>query len=94
MLKSFGILAWGACLLTLAWQGITWILQGSWTSITLMDVLRRVFGLDLLDAVMNLPLDVAAKGVYVAMTTELAIFLWWLGVAFFALMFVLGLFRK
>ena len=94
MLKSFGILAWGACLLTLAWQGITFVLKGSWTSVTLMDVLGRVFGLDLLDAVIELPLDVAAKAVYMAMTTELAIFLWWLGAALFALMFVLGLFRK
>lgn len=94
MLKSFGILAWGGCLLTLANQGVGWILQGSWTSISLMDVLTRIFGFNLLDLVAKLPLEVAAKAAYVAVTTELALFLWWLGVALFALMFGLGLLKK
>ena len=94
MLKSLGILAWGGCLLTLIYQGITWVLNGSWTSITLMSVLRRLFGLDLLSAATELPLDVTAKVVYVAATTELALFLWWLGAALFALMFVLGLLKR
>lgn len=91
MLKTLGILAWGGCLLTLAWQGATWAVTGAWPSITLMDVFGKLFGLDLLTLARQLPLDIAAKAAYVLFTTELSLFLWWAGVAMFVLMFVLGL---
>lgn len=94
MLKTFGILAWGGCLLTLAYQGIHWVIYKNWPSITLMDVLHGLFGFDLLSLLRNLPLDVAAKAIFVTFTTELTLFLWWAGVVLFVLMFILGLIRK
>lgn len=94
MLKSLGMLAWGGCLLTLVWQGATWALTGAWPAPTLMDVLGRLFGLDLLTLARELPLDIAAKAAYVLFTTQLAVFLWWTGVALFGLMFVAGLLRR
>lgn len=94
MLKSLGILTWGGCLLTLAWQGVTWAVTGSWPSLTLMDVFGRLFGLDLLTLARSLPLDIAAKAAYVLFTTQLTLFLWWTGVALFGLMFASGLLRR
>ena len=94
MLKLFGILAWGGCLVTLVYQGIYWVIQNSWPSLTLLDILRNLFGLDLLTAVGKLPLDVAAKALYVAFTTELSLFLWWTGVAMFGLLFLLGILKR
>jgi hypothetical protein len=91
MLKTLGILAWGGCLLTLAWQGAAWAVTGAWPSITLMDVFGKLLGLDLLTLARQLPLDMAAKAAYVLFTTELTLFLWWAGVAMFGLMFALGL---
>jgi hypothetical protein len=91
MLKTLGILAWGGCLLTLAWQGAAWAVTGSWSSITLMDVFGKLFGLDLLTLARQLPLDIAAKAAYLLFTTGLPLFLWWAGVAMFGLMFVRGL---
>ncbi|WP_272701281.1 potassium:proton antiporter [Desulfovibrio sp. Fe33] len=94
MLKTLGILAWGGCLLTLAWQGIAWAVTGSRPSLTLMNVLGGLFGLDLPALALRLPLDIAAKAAYVLATTELALFLWWAGAAIFGLMFALGLLRR
>lgn len=94
MLKSLGILAWGGCLLTLAFQGLTWVVTGSRTSVTLMSVLSRFFGLNLLDVGSTLPLDLAAKAAYVLLTTELSLFLWWTGAALFCLKFALALFVR
>lgn len=94
MLKSLGILAWGGCLLTLAFQGLSWVVTGSWPTITLMSILSRFFGLDLLDVGSSLPLDLAAKAAYVLTTTELSLFLWWTGTALFCLMFALALFVR
>lgn len=94
MLKNMGLLSWLACLVILAFQGLSWLLTGNWPSITLMDGLNRLFGLDLLSLAQNLPLDIAIKAAYVCFTTELALFLWWLGVAMFLLMFLLPLVRR
>jgi hypothetical protein len=91
MLKTLGMLAWGGCLLTLAWQGAAWAVTGAWPSITLMDVFGKLFGLDLLTLARQLPPDMAAKAAYVLFTTELTVFLWWAGVALFGLMFAFGL---
>ncbi|EGB13898.1 hypothetical protein DND132_0683 [Pseudodesulfovibrio mercurii] len=91
MLKTLGMIAWIGCLMTLAWQGAAWAVTGSWPSITLMTVLGKLLGMDLLTLAGNLPLDVAAKAAYVLVTTEVAVFLWWSGVALFGLMFALGL---
>jgi hypothetical protein len=94
MLKTFAIIAWGGCLLTLAWQGAAWAVTGAWTSITLMDIFGKLFGLDLLTLAGQLPLDIAAKAAYVLFTTQLTLFLWWAGVALLGAMFALGLFGR
>nr|WP_321257457.1 potassium:proton antiporter [uncultured Pseudodesulfovibrio sp.] len=83
MLKNMGILAWIGCLITLAYQSVSWAISAVWPSVTLLDVLRSFFGLDLLSFVTNLPLDMAAKAVYICFTTQLTLFFWWMGVALF-----------
>ncbi|MGE4192381.1 MAG: potassium:proton antiporter [Pseudodesulfovibrio sp.] len=80
--------------MTLAFQGVSWAVTGSWPPITLMTALGRLFGLDLLDIGSTLPLDLAAKATYVLMTTELSLFLWWTGTALFCLMFAFALFVR
>lgn len=94
MFKSLGFLCWIACLLVLACQSAIRLLSGSWPHLSLFDALRTLFGLDLLTAAETLPLDAAAKLLYVALTTELTLFLWWLGVAMFGLMFLTHMVRK
>ncbi len=81
MLKNIGILAWVGCLITLAYQSVSWVIFKAWPSVTLLDVLHSLFGIDLLSFVNALPLDIAAKAVYVCFTTQLTLFFWWLGVA-------------
>lgn len=94
MLKTFGFISWVGCLLTLAYQGVSWILFKNWPELDMLTVLHTLFGLDLLRAIEALPLDVFAKLLYVAFDTELSLFLWWLGVTMFGLMFVLKMVRK
>lgn len=94
MLKSLGFLSWTACLLTLAYQSASWFLSGRWPGLDMFTVLRTLFGLDLLSVVEAVSLETAAKALYVALTTELALFLWWLGVAMFCLMFLSQMLRK
>jgi len=88
MLKSLGIIAWTCCLLVLAYQGISWILFASWPSVTLMDASQGLFGIDFTSFVQSLPLELAVKTAYLCFSTELSIFLWWTGAAFFALVFI------
>ncbi|MBI9079135.1 MAG: potassium:proton antiporter [Pseudodesulfovibrio sp.] len=88
MLKSLGIIAWIGCLLVLAYQGISWILFACWPSLTLMDASHALFGIDYTSFVQSLPLDLAVKTAYLCFSTELSIFLWWTGTAFFALVFL------
>ncbi|WP_319467215.1 potassium:proton antiporter [uncultured Pseudodesulfovibrio sp.] len=87
LFKSSGLISWIACLLTLAYQGISWVLTASWPTITMMDTLSRI-GIDLTSLIQSLPLEYAVKAAYVLSTTELAIALWWLGATFFALALV------
>lgn len=94
MLKSLGIISWGACLLTLAYQGISWVLFKSWPTLDLLSILHSLLGLDLLRAMEALPLDIFAKLIYVAFATELSLFLWWLGVGMFGLTFILQIVRR
>ncbi|BDQ32891.1 potassium:proton antiporter [Pseudodesulfovibrio portus] len=94
MLKSLGFLSWAACLLTLAYQSVSWVLFNNWPELDMFSVLNTLFGLDLLSIVETLPLDATAKLLYVALTTELALFLWWTGVAMFVLMLIIQLVRK
>jgi hypothetical protein len=94
MLKSLGFLSWAACLLTLTYQSVSWVLFNNWPELDMFSVLNTLFGLDLLSIVEALPLDATAKLLYVALTTELALFLWWTGVAMFVLMLICQLVRK
>ncbi|MBG0790105.1 MAG: potassium:proton antiporter [Desulfovibrionaceae bacterium] len=94
MLKSLGFLSWTGCLLVLACQAVGRFLTGDWPHLSLFTVLRSLFGLDLLSAAETLPLDTVAKLLYVALTTELALFLWWLGAAMFGLMFIIRMARN
>lgn len=94
MFKSLGILAWGGCLLTLAYQGLTWVFTKSWPSLTLLDILHSFFGLDTLTIIRQFPVDIGVKILYVCFTTELSIFLWWLGVTMFAAFTALLIVKK
>ncbi len=94
MFKFLGIIAWAGCLLVLAYQGLLWLINGVWTSITAFDLLHAVFGLNMLSFMETLPLEMGAKLLYVALTSELTICLWWLGVAFFALALLSGILLK
>ena len=94
MLKSLGFLCWISCLLTLAYQAVYWVLFKSWPALDMFTVLRNIFGLDLVSVAEALPLDTVAKLLYVALTTELSLFLWWSGTAFFILLLVTRLARK
>tara|TARA_B100000683_G_scaffold277306_1_gene335089 strand:- start:2038 stop:2364 length:327 start_codon:yes stop_codon:yes gene_type:complete len=82
-LRTLGIGAWLACILTLVYQGLSWALNASWPSLTLMSVSNNLLGFDLLSILQNLPVDLAVKTIYILSTTELSIALWWLGVFFF-----------
>jgi len=94
MLKNIGILAWIGCLTTLAYQGVSWVIFKAWPSVTLLDVLHSWFGIDLLSFISNLPMDVAAKAVYVCFTTQLSLFFWWIGAAFFITQFLAQVFIR
>lgn len=93
MLKSLGFLSWTGCLLTLAYQAVSWVLFKSWPPLDMLTVLRSLFGLDLISVVEVLPMDIVAKLLYIALATELSLFLWWCGVAFFTLLFVIRMAR-
>lgn len=88
MLKTLGIIAWTGCLLVLAYQAVSWVIFAAWPSLTLMDMLASVFGIDSLSLAETLPFDIAFKAAYVCFTTQLNLFLWWTGVTFFGLAFV------
>ncbi|BDQ36493.1 hypothetical protein SYK_08530 [Pseudodesulfovibrio nedwellii] len=94
MLKNMGILAWIGCLVTLAYQSISWTLSAAWPSVTLLDVLHSLFGIDLLSFISNLPLDMSAKAIYVCFTTQLTLFFWWLGVVLFMTQFLTQIFIR
>ncbi|BCS87426.1 potassium:proton antiporter [Pseudodesulfovibrio sediminis] len=81
-----GFISWIGCLLVLGYQAGSWVLFKAWPSITLLDLLQIVFGIDLLSLIQHFSLEVAFKAAYVCFTTELVLFLWWLGVVMFALM--------
>lgn len=93
MLKHSGALCWIGCLLTLGYQGLMWLIHGTWPSLTLMDALRNLNGSDLASIMSHLSFGLAIKITYVALTTELALALWWLGVGFFVLFAVLNVVR-
>lgn len=84
MLKSLGLIAWAACLLTLVYQSLVWAFSASWPSLTLMSVSNSLLGIDMVSLADTLPLDLAVKASYLLFTTELAVALWWTGVFFFA----------
>lgn len=94
ILRTLGLSAWVGCALVLAYQAIVWVLSASWPTPTLLDVFSGVFGLDLTSIINNLPLDIAARAIYLLITTELAIAMWWLGAFFFVLTFVCTLIFK
>lgn len=79
-MRTLGISAWLACIFTLVYQCLSWALNASWPSLTLMSVSNKFFGLDMLSILKNLPVDIAVKSIYVLATTELSIALWWFGV--------------
>jgi len=82
-LRAMGVAAWIGCVLTLIYQGLTWVFTTSWSSLTLMDVSSNLLGIDLTSLLQSLPIDYAVKATYVLVTTELSIGLWWAGAAFF-----------
>jgi hypothetical protein len=84
---TLGVLAWSACILVLGYQAAMWAATAAWPSVTLMDISGRL-NIDLLTLIRSLPLEFALKSLYVLATTELALALWWTGVAFFALTFI------
>jgi hypothetical protein len=94
MLKSLGFLSWAGCLLTLTYQSVSWVLFNTWPKFDMLSTLHTLFGLDLLSVAETLPLDTVAKLLYVALTTELSLFLWWTGVVMFGLMFITRIIRK
>ncbi len=93
MLKSLGIASWIGCLLVLAYQAVHWILFASWPSVTILTALNAA-DVDILTLVDSLPLDVAIKAAYVSITTQLSLFMWWLGVFFFILTILKNIFLK
>lgn len=94
MLKTLGLLSWAGCLLTLAYQGISWLLFNAWPSLDLLSILETIFGLDLLQIIKTLPLDIVAKVFYLCATTELSLFLWWAGVGSFGMAFTFQMVRR
>lgn len=84
MFKNLGIISWAGCLLTLAYQAAVWVLTAAWPSVTLLDVAGRL-GLGTTDLFTALPFEYLLKLLYVLCTTQLALGLWWLGLAFFLL---------
>ena len=87
MLKTIGIILWAGCLLTLAWQAVSWVIFASWPTITLMDALAAVTDVDFLSIIHTLSFDLAIKTFYICFTTQLTLFLWWAGVFFFGMSF-------
>ena len=94
MLKSLGFLSWAGCLLTLAYQSVSWFLFNTWPTLDMLSTLHKLFGLDLLSVAEALPPGAVVKLLYVAMTTELSLFLWWTGVIMFGLMSISLIVRK
>lgn len=82
-LRALGIASWAGCVLTLAFQVLTWVFTAAWPKLTVMDIMDDLFGLDMNALLANLPLQVAVKTIYVFMTTELSLGLWCLGAFFF-----------
>ncbi|MFH1913723.1 MAG: potassium:proton antiporter [Pseudomonadota bacterium] len=87
LFKALGLLAWTACILVLGYQAVSWAFTAAWPSLTLMDIGGRL-GLDFLSLVRSLPFEIAIKGAYVLVTTQLSVALWWTGAAFFVLAFL------
>lgn len=85
IMRSLGIAAWVGCILTLAYQSLTWVFTASWPSLTLMDAAYTLFGFDLASLVQKLPMNLAVKITYLLITTQLTLGLWWLGIFFFGL---------
>lgn len=94
MLKYLGIIAWTGCLLSIAFQALTWVISASWPSITLMDALSAVSNTDYLTFIESLPFDIAIKAMYLCFTTQLSLFLWWFGVCMFSLFALKVVFLK
>lgn len=88
LLRILGITAWCLCVLVLVYQAGSWIITASWPTLTLMDVSTDLFGLDLLSIIKSLPIQTAFKTIYILLTTDLSIAMWWAGVFFFGLSFV------
>ncbi|QJB57969.1 potassium:proton antiporter [Pseudodesulfovibrio sp. zrk46] len=84
-LRGMGMIAWVGCVLTLIYQGLVWGVTASWTNLSLMDVSSTLLGIDLATLIQEMPIDYAVKATYVLITTDLAIGLWWAGIAFFAM---------
>lgn len=93
-LKNLGLFAWAGCLFTLIIQGLAWAITGSAPSFSLLSIVSALFSWDLTSLVRSLPLEYAVKTAYVLATTELALALWWLGVACFGLALLWNVFRK
>lgn len=87
LFRTLGLGSWIGCILTLAFQAVSWVLSASWPSVTLLDVARRIFGFDLASMINSLPLELGVKTTYILITTELSIAFWWAGIFFFALSF-------
>lgn len=84
MLKSLGIAAWISCLVVITYQAISWVISASWPSVTLMDTMHAA-NIDILSIINSLPFDIAIKAIYVCLTTQLSLFLWWAGIISFGL---------
>ena len=84
-LRILGIVAWIGCLLSLAYQSLTWIVTATWPTMSLLSIFYDLLGMDLAAVIRSLPLDIGVKTLYVLATTELVITLWWAGVVLFIL---------
>lgn len=84
LLRALGFVAWGGCLATLCYQAIYWVITAHWPSLTLLDGVQGLTGIDLITILQKLPLEYGYKAAYVFVTTELSISFWWVGVFFFA----------
>ena len=94
MLKNLGIAAWIGCIMVIAFQAATWFFTASWPSVTLMDGLTRL-GWNPFGYVDTLPVDLTMKALYVLLTTQLSVALWWLGAGLIVLAVAVRiLFRK
>lgn len=93
-LRTFGILCWTGCLVTLMYQAATWLLTASWPRLTLLEIIYDLVGWNGATSFRSLPLEYALKALYVLTTTELSLALWWLGVASFVLAMAWRIFQK